>query len=192
MIVALAVLALFIRKVTLSEISPEPAIPILDPPLQLIKQLNTFTPSIEPPSLDPHEDSWVRIDKEIEFITVNYPDPPSQGQTLDAICRDMDIRVEAFRVPSSPNTISTLSETHNTGMDEGDERPPWIVNVISTENEKGKLIPMTSNQCRQLALPVDNNPKDYYTSIGECANAKVMCTRKIIWRKPPWLKLSTT
>ena len=44
MIVALAVLALFIRKVTLSEISPEPAIPILDPSLQLIEQLNTLTP----------------------------------------------------------------------------------------------------------------------------------------------------
>ena len=44
---------------------------------------------------------------------------------------------------------------------------------------------MSSNQCRQLALPVDNNPKDYYTSIGKCANAKVMCTRKIIWRKTP-------
>ena len=185
MIVALAVLTFFIRKVTLSEISPEPAIPILDPPLQLIKQLNTFTPSIEPPSLDPHEDSWVRIDKEIEFITVNYPDPPSQGQTLDAVCRALDTRAEAFRVPSSPNTISTLSETHNTGMDEGDERPPWIVNVISTENEKGRLIPMTSNQCRQLALPVDNNPKDEYTRIGECADAKVMCTRKRIWRETP-------
>ena len=44
---------------------------------------------------------------------------------------------------------------------------------------------MSSNQCRQLALPVDNDPKDYYTSIGECANAKVMCTRKIIWRETP-------
>ena len=44
---------------------------------------------------------------------------------------------------------------------------------------------MTTNQCRQLTLPVDNDPKDYYTSIGECANARVMCTRKIIWRETP-------
>ena len=41
------------------------------------------------------------------------------------------------------------------------------------------------DQCRQLALPVDNNPKDYYTSIEECANAQVMCTRKRIWRETP-------
>ena len=185
MLIALTVIVLFIRKATLSEVLPEPAISILDTSLQLIEQLNTLTPPIEPPSLDPREDSWVRIDKEIEFITVDYPTPSSQGQTLDAICRDVDIRAEAFRVPSSPNTISTLSETHNTGMDEGDERPPWIVNVISTENEKGRLIPMTLNQCCQLALPVDNNPKDDYTRIGECANAKVMCTRKRIWRETP-------
>merc|ERR1712115_198518 len=85
----------------------------------------------------------------------------------------------------SPNIVSTLSETHNTGLEEGEKRPPWIVNVISTENDKGKLISMSTNQCRQLALPVDNDPKDYYTSIGECANARVMCTRKIIWRETP-------
>ena len=44
MIVALAIIALFIRKVTLSENSPELAISILDPSLQLIEQLNTLTP----------------------------------------------------------------------------------------------------------------------------------------------------
>ena len=145
MIIALAVLALFIRKVTSSENLPEPDIPILDPPLQLIKQLTTYTPSIASPSLDPRDDFWIGIDKEIEFITVDYPDPP-QGQALDAICRALDTRAEAFRVPSSPNTISTLSETHNTGLDEGDKRPPWIVNVISTENEKS--VPSTSPPSR--------------------------------------------
>ena len=96
MIVALAIIALFIRKVTLSGNSPELAISILDPSLQLIEQLNTLTPPIEPPSLDPREDSWVRIDKEIEFITVDYPTPPPQGQTLDAICRKVDTKAEAF------------------------------------------------------------------------------------------------
>ena len=74
--------------------------------------------------MDPREDSWARIDKEIEFITVGYPIPFSQGQTLDAICRALDTGAEAFRVPSSPNTISTLSETHNTGLDEGDKKTP--------------------------------------------------------------------
>ena len=184
MIIVLAILALFIREVTSSENLPEPDTPTLDPPLQLIKQLTTYNPSIASPSLNPRDDPWIRINKEIEFTTVNYPDPP-QGQSLDAICQALDTRSEAFRVPSSPNTISTLSETHNTGLDEGDTRPPWTVNVISTENDKGKLIPMSTNQCRQLTLPVDNDPKDYYTSIGECANAKVMCTRKIIWRETP-------
>merc|ERR1711895_166034 len=36
-----------------------------------------------------------------------------------------------------------------------------------------------------MGLPLDNDPKDYYTSPGECANAKVLCTRKIIWRDTP-------
>merc|ERR1712115_774750 len=85
----------------------------------------------------------------------------------------------------SPNIISTLSETHNTGLDEGERRTPWTVNVISTENDKGKLISMSTNQCRQLVLPVDNDPKDHYTSIGEGANARAMCTRKIIWKETP-------
>ena len=185
MLVALTFIVLFIRKATLSEVLPEPAISILDTSLQLIEQLNTLTPSIDPPTLNPLEDSWVRIDKEIEFITVDYPTPSSQGQTLDAICRDVDIRAEAFRIPSSPNTISTLSETHNIGVDEGEERPPWIVNVISTENERGTKLRPNTNQCRQLALPVANNPKDGYTRIGDCADAKVMCTRKRIWRETP-------
>ena len=184
MIIVLAVLALFIRKVTSSEILPEPDTPILEPPLQLINQLTTYTPSIATPSLNPRIDLWIRIDKDIEFITVDYPDPP-QGQTLDAICRTLDKRSEAFRVPSSPNIVSTLSETHNTGLEEGERRTPWTYNVISTENDKGKLTSMTTNQCRQLTLPIDNDPKDYYTIIGECANAKVMCTRKIIWRETP-------
>merc|ERR1712115_245394 len=85
----------------------------------------------------------------------------------------------------SPNIVSTLSETHNTGLEEGERRTPWTYNVISTENDKGKQTSMTTNQCRQLTLPIDNDPKDYYTIIGECANAKVMCTRKIIWRETP-------
>ena len=119
MIIALAALALFIRKVTLSENSPEPAIPILDPPLQLIKQLNTFTPSIASPSLDPRDDFWVGIDKEIEFITVDFPDP-LQGQILEAICRTLDTRSGAFRIPSSPQYNIHLLETYNTGLDEGD------------------------------------------------------------------------
>ena len=75
MIIVLAVLALFIRKVTSSENLPEPDTPTLDPPLQLIKQLTTYTPSIAPPSLNPRDDLWIRIDKEIEFITVDFPDP---------------------------------------------------------------------------------------------------------------------
>merc|ERR1712115_287140 len=85
----------------------------------------------------------------------------------------------------SPNIVSTLSETHNTGLEEGERRTPWTYNVISTENDKGKQTSMTTNQCRQLTLPIDNDPKDYYTIIGECANAQVMCTRKIIWRETP-------
>ena len=90
MLVALTFIALFIRKATLSEVLPEPAISILDTSLQLIEQLNTLTPSIDPPTLNPLEDSWVRIDKEIEFTLVDYPPPSSQSQTLDAICRNVD------------------------------------------------------------------------------------------------------
>ena len=184
MIIVLAVLALFIRKVTSSEILPEPDTPILEPPLQLINHLTTYTPSIAAPSLNSSIDLWIRIDKDIEFKPVDYPDPP-QGQTLDAICRTLDKRSEAFRVPSSPNIVTTLSETYNTGLEEGERRTPLTYNVISTENDKGKLTPMTANKCSQLTLPLDNDPKDYYTSIGECANARVMCTRRIIWRETP-------
>merc|ERR1712177_27427 len=71
------------------------------------------------------------------------------------------------------------------GLEDGEGRTRLTYNVISTENDKGKLTPMTTNQCCQLTLPIDNDPKDYYTIIGECANAKVMCTRKIIWRETP-------
>merc|ERR1711989_308131 len=99
MIIVLAVLALFIRIVTSNEIPLEPE-PILEPPLQLIHKLTTYTPSIETPSLNSSIDLWIRIDKDIEFRPVDYPAPP-QGQTLDAICRTLDKRSEAFRVPSS-------------------------------------------------------------------------------------------
>ena len=185
MLIALTVIVLFIRKAALSEVSPEPTISILNTSLQLIEQLNSLTPSIDPPTLNPLEDSWVRIDKEIEFTLVDYPPSSSQSQTLDAICRGVDRGAEAFRIPSSPNTISTLSEIHHIGEDEGKERSPWIVNVISTENERGTKLRSNTNQCRQLALPVSNNLKDGYTRIGECANAQVMCTRKRLWRETP-------
>ena len=104
---------------TLSEISPEPAIPILDPSLQLIEQLNSLTPPIASPSSDPRDDFWIRIDKEIEFITVDFPDP-LQGQILETICRTLDTRSGAFRIPSSPQYNIHLLETYNTGLDEGD------------------------------------------------------------------------
>ena len=185
MLVALTFSVLFIRKATLSEVLPEPAISILDTSLQLIEQLNTLTPSIDPPTLNPLEDSWVRIDKEIEFTTVDYPPPSSQSQTLDAICREVDRGAEAFRIPSSPNTIATLSEIHHIGEDENKERPPWIVNVISTENERGAKMRINTNLCRQLALPVPDDQKEGYTRIGECASTQVMCTRKRLWRETP-------
>ena len=171
MLIALTVIVLFIRKAALSEVSPEPTISILNTSLQLIEQLNSLTPSIDPPTLNPLEDSWVRIDKEIEFTLVDYPPSSSQSQTLDAICRGVDRGAEAFRIPSSPNTIFTLSEIHHIGKDENEERPPWIVNVISTENiERGAKMRINTNQCRQLALPVPDDLKDGYTRIGECAN----------------------
>ena len=183
MIIVLAVLALFIRIVTSNEIPLEPE-PILEPPLQLIHKLTTYTPSIETPSLNSSIDLWIRIDKDIEFKPINYPDPPG-GQNLDAICRKEDERSEALRVPSSPNIVTTLSETYNTGLEDGEGRTPLTYNVISTENDKGKLTPMTPNECSQLTLPLDNDRKDYYTIPGECANAQVLCTRKIIWRETP-------
>ena len=98
----------------------------------------------------------------------------------------MDTKAEAFRIPSSPNTISTLSDIQNTGIDEGeDSRAPWIVNVISTENERGTMLRSITNQCRQLALPAPKDLKDGYTRTGDCANAQVMCTRKRLWRETP-------
>ena len=124
MLIALTVIVLFIRKEALSEVLPESTISILNTLLQLIEQLNSLTPSIDPPTLDPLEDRWVRIDKEIEFTTVDYPPPSSQSQTLDAICREVDRGAEAFRIPSSPNMIFTLSEIHHIGEDEDEERPP--------------------------------------------------------------------
>merc|ERR1711895_151392 len=146
--------------------------------------MGTYTPSIATPSLNSSIDLWIRVDKDIEFKPVDYPDPPG-GQNLDAICRKEDERSEAFRVPSSPNIVTTLSETYNTGLEDGERRTPLTYNVISTENDKGKLTPMTANKCSQLTLPLDNDPKDYYTIPRECANAQVMCTRKIIWRETP-------
>ena len=134
MLIALTVIVLFIRKAALGEVLPEPTISILNTSLQLIEQLNSLTPSIDPPTLNPLEDSWIRIDKEIEFTLVTYPSSSSQSRTLDAICHEADRGAEAFRIPSSPNIIFTLSEIHHIGEDENEERPPWIENVISTEN----------------------------------------------------------
>ena len=94
MITVLAVLVQAIRMVTSNEI-PLESEPILEPSLQLIHKLTTYTPSIETPSLNSSIDLWIRIDKDIEFKPVDYPDPPA-GQTLDAICRTLDTRSEAF------------------------------------------------------------------------------------------------
>ena len=175
MITVLTVLVHAIRMVTSDEI-PLESEPTLEPPLQLIHKLTTY-PSIEAPSLNFSLDLWIRVDRDIEFKPVSHPTPPA-GQKLDAICQAEDERSEALRVPSSPNIVTTLSEILEDGT-------RMKYNVISTENNKGKLRPMTSNQCSQLTLPLDNVPKDYYTSSGECANAKVLCTRKIIWRDTP-------
>ena len=95
--------------------------------------------------MDPREDSWARIDKEIEFITVNYPDP-SQGQTLDAICRALDTRAEEFRVPSPPIQYSLYQKPLIPAWLKETKGPPWIVNVISTENERS--VPSTSPPSR--------------------------------------------
>merc|ERR1712115_499160 len=180
MIIVLAVLAHAIRIVTSNE-TPLESEPILEPSLQHIHKLTTYTPSIETPSLNSSIDLWIRIDKDIEFKPVSHPTPPA-GQKLDAICQEEDGRSEALRVPPSPNIVTTLSEIYETILEDGTR---MTYNVISTENNKGKLKPMTPNECSQLTLPLDNDPKDYYTSPGECANAKVLCTRKIIWRDTP-------
>merc|ERR1712115_575119 len=180
MIIVLAVLAHAIRIVTSNE-TPLESEPILEPSLQHIHKLTTYTPSIETPSLNSSIDLWIRIDRDIEFKPVSHPTPPA-GQKLDAICQEEDGRSEALRVPPSPNIVTTLSEIYETILEDGTR---MTYNVISTENNKGKLKPMTPNECSQLTLPLDNDPKDYYTSPGECANAKVLCTRKIIWRDTP-------
>ena len=179
MITILAVFVHAIRIVTSNEI-PSESEPIIELPLLLIQKLNTY-PSIDTPSLNFSLDLWIKIDKDIEFKPVSHPTPPA-GQKLDAICQEEDGSSEALRVPSSPNIVTTLSEIYETILEDGTR---MTYNVISTENNKGKLKPMTRNQCSQLTLPLDNDPKDYYTSPGECANAKVLCTRKIIWRDTP-------
>ena len=179
MITILAVFVHAIRIVTSNEI-PSESEPIIELPLLLIQKLNTY-PSIDTPSLNFSLDLWIRIDKDIEFKPVSHPTPPA-GQKLDAICQEEDGSSEALRVPSSPNIVTTLSEIYETILEDGTR---MTYNVISTENNKGKLKPMTRNQCSQLTLPLDNDPKDFYTSHGECVNAQVLCTRKIIWRDTP-------
>merc|ERR1711867_57032 len=136
MITVLAVLVHAIRIVTSNEI-PLESEPILEPPLQLIRKLTTY-PSIETPSLNSSIDLWIRIDKDIEFKPVSHPTPPA-GQKLDAICQEEDGRSEALRVPSSPNIVTTLSEIYETILEDGTR---MTYNVISTENNKGKLTPM--------------------------------------------------
>merc|ERR1712115_464774 len=171
MITVLTALVHAIRMVTSDEIPLES-----EPPLQLIHKLTTY-PSIKAPSLNFSLDLWIRVDRDIEFKPVSHPISPA-GQKLDAICQAEDERSEALRIPSSPNILTTLSEILEDGT-------PMKYNVISAEINKGKLKPMSSNQCSQLTLPLDNVQKDYYTSSGECANAQVLCTRKIIWRDTP-------
>ena len=179
MITVLAVFVHAIRIVTSNEI-PSESEPIIELPLLLIQKLNTY-PSIDTPSLNFSLDLWIKIDKDIEFKPVSHPTPPA-GQKLDAICQEEDGSSEALRVPSSPNIVNTLSEIYENILEDGNRIK---YNVISTENNKGKLKPMTRNQCSQLTLPLDNDPKDFYTSHGECVNAQVLCTRKIIWRDTP-------
>merc|ERR1712115_678458 len=175
MITVLTALVHAIQMVTSDEI-PLESEPTLEPPLQLIDKLTTY-PSIKAPSLNFSLDLWIRVDRDIEFKPVSYPISPA-GQKLDAICQAEDERSEALRIPSSPNILTTLSEI----LEEG---TPMKYNVISVEINKGKLKPLSSNQCSQLTLPLDNVQKDYYTSSGECVNAQVLCTRKIIWRDTP-------
>ena len=171
--IALTVIVFFVRKAALSEVPPEQTTSTLNTSIQFIERLNTL--SIDPPTLDPLEDPWIRIDKEIEFTLETFPSPPPQGWSLDAICQKKDVRAEAFRIPSSPNIIFSLLEIHQSSETEDENRDPWITNVISTE--KGEKARSVAKQCHQLVLPVPVGQKGY-TRIGQCASAPVMCTRK--------------
>ena len=178
--IALTVLVLLVGKAALSEAPPEQTTSTLNTSIQFIERLNTL--SIDPPTLDPLEDPWIRIDKEMEFTLETFPSPPPQGWSLDAICQKKDVRAEAFRIPSSPNIIFSLLEIHQSSETEDENRDPWITNVISTE--KGEKARSVTKQCHQLVLPVPVGQKGY-TRIGQCASAPVMCTRKRQWNLTP-------
>ena len=92
--IALTVLVLFVRKAALSEVPPEQTTSTLNTSIQFIERLNTL--SIDPPTLDPLGDPWIRIDKEIEFTLVPFLSSFLQSWTLDAICQKADRRAEAF------------------------------------------------------------------------------------------------
>ena len=135
--IALTILVFFVRKAALSEVLPEQTTSTLNTSIQFIERLNSL--SIDPPVLDPLEDLWIRIDKEIEFTFKSFPSPPPPNWSLDAICRGKDERAEAFRIPSSPNIIFSLLEIHQSSETEDETGDPWITNVISLEKgEKGR------------------------------------------------------
>ena len=183
MYIALTILVFFARKAALSEVSevlPEQVVSPLNTPTQFIERLNSL--SIDPPTLNPLEDPWIRIDKEIEFTLEPFPSTSPQGWSLDAICQKKDIKAEAFRIPSSPNIIFSLLEIHQSSETEDETGDPWITNVISLE--KGEKARPNIKQCHQLVLPVPEGQKGY-TRIGQCATVPVMCTRKRQWDLTP-------
>ena len=178
--IALTILVFFVRKAALSEVLPEQTTSTLNTSIQFIERLNSL--SIDPPTLNPLEDPWIRIDKEIEFTLEPFPSDSPRGWSLDAICQKKDIKAEAFRIPSSPNIIFSLLEIHQSSETEDETGDPWITNVISLE--KGEKVRPNIKQCHQLVLPVPEDQKGY-TRIGQCATAPVMCTRKRQWDLTP-------
>ena len=186
MYIALTILVFFARKAALSEVSevlPEQVVSPLNTPTQFIERLNSL--SIDPPTLNPLEDPWIRLNKEIEFTLEPFPSDPPRGWTLDTICQKKDIKSEAFRIPSSPNIISSLLEIQSSETEDENE-DPWITNVISIE--KGEKARLVTNQCHRLVLPIPPGQKGY-TQIGQCINAPVMCTRKRQWNLTPLAKV---
>ena len=162
--IALTILVFFARKAALSEVLPEQITSTLNTLIQFIERLNSL--SIDPPTLNPLEDPWIRIDKEIEFTLEPFPSTSPQGWSLDAICQKKDIKAEAFRIPSSPNIIFSLLEIHQSSKTEDENGDPWITNVISIE--KGEKARSVTNKCHQLVLPIPVGQKGIYLNWTMC------------------------
>ena len=103
MYIALTILVFFARKAALSEVSevlPEQITSPLNTLTQFIERLNSL--SIDPPTLNPLEDPWIRLDKEIEFTLEPFPSDPPRGWTLDTICQKKKYKIRGIQNPFLP------------------------------------------------------------------------------------------